>query len=136
MGLSSIVVGIDGSESSLRALAFATGLAAREGSQIFACFVSRRVTSLITLGLNGALVVDWGPHADRIGATVDAELRRSSISGTFCHREGDVVLELRRLARDNAADLIVVGRSSGRLRNLRSVSRRLLSCGQPVLVLP
>lgn len=69
MGLTSIVVGIDGSEQSLRALSFSVGLAGRERAQVSACFVAHQV---VTFGI--VAPVDYTDHAAELEKLVNEEL--------------------------------------------------------------
>jgi nucleotide-binding universal stress UspA family protein len=129
----SIVVGVDGSESSLHALSFSIGLAVREHARLSACFVAHQV---VTVGV-GIVPVDYTSYAKELDQLVTEELERADVSGSFFYREGVVVLELKRLADERTADLIAVGRSKHPLLHVGSVPRRLLEDSRhAVLIVP
>src|ERR1700685_568165 len=107
MGIVSVVVGVDGTEPSDHALSFAIGLAAREGAWLSACFVSHPVVIYPV----GVIPVDYDEYATELDKHVNDELERADVGGFFFHRDGDVVAELKRLADEWVADVIVVGRS-------------------------
>src|SRR4051794_6845576 len=112
-----IVVGVDGSESSSRAAAYAGGLARRQGASVLAVYVRRPV--------GGVLAV-----ADRTGAGIMLEQRRQDdveselrtafeqvaptygIDAQLVIRTGDPFTETCRLAESHRADAVVVGAST------------------------
>jgi nucleotide-binding universal stress UspA family protein len=129
----SIVVGIDGSEPSNRALSFSTGFAARTHARLVACFVSHQPTVVAV----AAIVIDFEQFAKELEYTVNEELERCGVvNGLFYHRQGDTVTELKRLAEEQIADLIVVGRSRHPHLHVGSVPRRLLDTAHLVLIVP
>jgi nucleotide-binding universal stress UspA family protein len=133
MGIMSVVVGIDGSEPSLHALSFSIGLAVREQARLSACFVSHQV---VPFGV-GILPMDYEDYAKQLEQLVNEEFERADVGGSFFYREGDVALELKRLADECAADLIVVGRSRHPLIHIGSVPKRLLDDSRhAVLIVP
>ncbi len=133
MGILSIVVGMDGSEPSVHALSFSVGLAVREHARLSVCFVSHQ-TVVFPVGL---LPVDDDEWATALEKMVGDELARAEVDGSFVRRDGEVVRELKRLADERAADVIVVGRSRHPHLHLGSVPRRLLDVGgRAVLVVP
>src|SRR3954453_7809367 len=64
-----IVVGVDGSDSSSRAAAYAGGLARRQGASLIAVYVRRQVGGVLTA-------------ADRTGASAALEQRHQHDTGT------------------------------------------------------
>jgi nucleotide-binding universal stress UspA family protein len=134
-----IVVGVDGSDTSWRALSMAIGLARRwEGCTIRICYVSQVPVSAQL----GAIALPISPLVGANGAgelkqAVSDELARYSVGGEFNERNGDVARELESLAEACRADLIVVGRSRHPALHLGGVPRRVLAMGRrPVLVVP
>lgn len=138
-GPSRILVGIDGSETSLRAGAYAAGLARRQGSALFALFVVP--TNTVASGLAataGALIQAYHETAESLRAQIAEATERLGISTTFLERRGNPYLELVRVADELRADLIVVGASmqSGH-RLVGSLAGRLVRDAKwPITVVP
>jgi nucleotide-binding universal stress UspA family protein len=134
----SIVVGIDGSETSWRAFAMAVGVARRDHGAVHACFVAH--TPMPAVGLAGPIApLEPGIDDDGgdLGRSVREELARAGVAGDFMWCTGDVGRVLEVLADACHADLIVVGRSRHPTLHLGGVPRRLLAMGRrPVLVVP
>jgi nucleotide-binding universal stress UspA family protein len=107
MAISSVVVGIDGTEASYHALSFAVGLAAREQAVVDVCYVwHHQITPL------GAVnPVNPEECSKDIIERVREEFARAEVAGIFEVREGEASVELKKLADERRADLIVVGRS-------------------------
>ncbi len=134
-----IVVGVDGSDTSWRALSMAIGLARRwEGCTIRICYVSQVPVSAQL----GAIALPISPlaganEAGELKQAVSDELARYSVAGEFNERSGDVARELEGLAEACHADMIVLGRSRHPALHLGGVPRRVLAMGhRPVLVVP
>ena len=107
-----IVIGIDGSENSLRALATGADVAERTGSHLSAVFVR-----------DPSLAGDAGPEQPADGlATGEAAAERGArertsdalrdrhVAWTFDAAAGDVTHELENVAQSRHAPLIIVGR--------------------------
>jgi nucleotide-binding universal stress UspA family protein len=135
-----VVVGVDGSEPSMRALMFATSLVGDfSDAQLIVCH-ARYVPYL------------WSPHhvveaefSDLLDAaeqdvryTVQQELSGRDLQWTIECREGEPSQVLREIARDVDASFIVVGRRGWSIAEellLGSVSNRLVHRGEvPVLL--
>lgn len=134
-----IVAGLDGSPTSMRAAAYAWGLARRSGARLILVHVSP-VASISTLTPGGAAVMR------ETGEAVAAELRdeieraseREAVRYSFVTEQGDPYSVLARVADENRADAVVVGASAqAGHRLIGSVAVRLVRTGRwPVTVVP
>ncbi|MET8139172.1 universal stress protein [Sphaerisporangium sp. NPDC005288] len=136
-----IVVGVDGSETSMRGTAYAWGLARRQGSELI--FVYVVVTSPIT-----SLIPDASVSAIQAQEEAGAELRdrlakvaesiQPRVRHTFRIERGDAASVLIRVANEVRADAVVVGSSAqAGHRLMGSVAVRLVRAGRwPVTVVP
>jgi nucleotide-binding universal stress UspA family protein len=137
-GPSVIMVGIDGSDTSLRAGAFAAGLARRERSRLVCVFVRPTAANVAAAGAGLSLVI---PDDD-----VTDDLRRLITEGAVYHGvpaellviQGDPFTEITRVAKELRADLVVVGASThAGHRLVGSLAVRLVRAGRwPVTVVP
>lgn len=138
MGISSIVVGIDGSDTSYRAFAMAVGFAVREQGCVHACYVAHLPGAAAIGGFFAPvpLVAD-AESDDLLARFVAEELFEAHVGGDFTCRSGEIGAELEILAETCKADLIVVGRSAHPHLHLGGVPRQLLGRGRfPILVVP
>ncbi|MCZ2846398.1 universal stress protein [Modestobacter sp. VKM Ac-2978] len=134
-----ILVGVDGSPTSLRAAAYAAGLARRQRSRLVAVYVGEPPS-----------MIGWVPEAQAIAqdaaAQVGEELRRElqsaaehlGIAVELRTAQGDPVTELSRIADELPADAVLVGASEqAGHRVIGSVAVRLVRVGRwPVTVVP
>lgn len=141
-GPRSIVVGVDGSEASMRAGAYAAGMARRQGCRLTVAYVQA-----FELGAGAAFDDTGGLVQVSIEEfdAVEKELRGQL--GSYAY-EIDVVIDVRRgsklqtlcqIAEDARAELIVVGssRSGAFLRSGGPLSVQLVKTGRwPVVVVP
>jgi nucleotide-binding universal stress UspA family protein len=136
-----IVVGVDGSESSMRAAAYASGLARRQGSLLAVVYIQ----PLATLG--GADVGVAVAQAGREAATnLEGQLRQSAerigpelgLRWEFHTAQGDPYGGIVEHAERLRADAVVIGASEkAGHRILGSVAVRLVKAGRwPVTVVP
>lgn len=130
-----IVVGVDGSETSWSALWWACGEATRLAGRVVAVYVSW----LTNPGLAAAAIagVDAGAymqareqtdheHTQRLKADVQAAARQLGVRIDFLHLRGEPAEQLLRAARDRHADVLAVGRSANiRHRLAGSLGRKL-----------
>ncbi|WP_395106126.1 universal stress protein [Actinomadura sp. SCN-SB] len=135
-----IVVGVDGSETSLRAGAYAWGQARRNGARLILVQVTP-MTAISTLTAGGAAIMR--ETAEELAEELRAELRRTSeqIPGVRYEvvlEHGDAAAVLARIADEVKADAVVVGASAkAGHRFVGSVAIRLVRAGRwPVTVVP
>ena len=134
-----IVVGVDGSGPSWRALALAIGVARRdEGCTLRICYVNQVPVSTQMGAMSVPMVPLSGANeGGELKQAVSEELARCSVAGEFNERSGDVARELEKLAEEHRADLMVLGRSRHPALHLGGVPRRVLALGRrPVLIVP
>lgn len=139
-GLGCVVVGWDGSVASMRALAFATGMARRAAGLLLAVEVRPSVPASDWYAVAGTPVPETqggGMATMTAEATValDDHLPRGWRSVTVY---GEVADALRRVAEQARADAIVVGQSAHPVRHpFGTVGQRLLRrARRPVIVVP
>lgn len=142
-GPSAIVVGVDGSTTSLRASAYAAGLARRQRARLVAVYVGSVSARCITEPSAAAVLRIAGAEAFEQTAAdlrhqAEKTAREHGISITFVATRGDSLAELHRIARENCADAIVVGASTkAGHRIASSLAVRLVRARKwPVTVVP
>jgi nucleotide-binding universal stress UspA family protein len=139
-GPSVIVAGIDGSDSSMRAAAYAAGLARRQGSKLVLAYIRPMSTGSPQVG--AALVQvgrDNAADLERyIRETADRLPPEHRPRWEFYSAEGDPYHGLVELADRIKADAVVIGASEqAGHRILGSVAVRLVKAGRwPVTVVP
>jgi nucleotide-binding universal stress UspA family protein len=134
-----IMVGIDGSLTSVHATAYAAGLARRQRCRLIVVFV---VPVSVLAAIAGEAAAAMAQTTTELGAELRDEIRRAAeelgVPTTFVVRRGDPFVELRDTATTVRADMVVVGASSkAGHRFVGSVAVRLVRLGRwPVVVVP
>jgi nucleotide-binding universal stress UspA family protein len=136
-----ILVGVDGSVTSLRAGAYAAGLARRQRARLVAVYVARLPASY-----GGPAAAAAAAEELRALDETAAGLRKQAEDGAtrlgvpleFVVARGDPYTELRRIAGEIRADAVVVGASAkAGHRWVGSLAVRLVKAGRwPVTVVP
>jgi nucleotide-binding universal stress UspA family protein len=108
-----LLVAIDGSATSLRAQAYAAGLARRQGARLV-CLYVRPFTAVA--GIGAAAVSSMQAAHDEIvrelREAIETESARLGISAQFAERHGSPFTEIVRLADELQADAVIVGAST------------------------
>ena len=135
-----IVAGVDGSDSSLRAAAYASGLARRQNALLAVVYVQP------VMSTGAALGVPMADATEEIAQGLVAEIRSAAervreiweVRWEFHTFRGDPYSGLVRAADELKADAVVVGASeSAGHRFIGSVALRLVKAGRwPVTVVP
>jgi nucleotide-binding universal stress UspA family protein len=134
-----LVVGVDGSTTSLRAGAYAAGLARRQGAHLVIVYVAHP-GGMIEMAPGGAAAARQ--LTDEIGEDLRRQIEALApglgISYTFRVESGDPYGELVRVADEVSADGVVVGASmQAGHRFAGSIAIRLVKAGRwPVTVVP
>jgi nucleotide-binding universal stress UspA family protein len=138
-GPSTILVAVDGSETSMRAGAYAAGLARRQHARLI-CLYIRTGSSMagLTPGLAGPLQQAHNSAADEIRRTIDANADRIGIEVLFMERSGSAGSEIARVADELRVDAVVVGASTqAGHRFIGSIATYLVRIARwPVTVVP
>src|SRR3954452_22329305 len=133
-----ILVGVDGSDTAMRAAAYAFGLAKRQGYRLVVACVAAR-SGLMIFGTAAAYehTTQCELRAE-LGAEIRAAVEELGVPVTFVMVHGDPVTVLREAADCCQADTVVVGAStSAGHRFAGSVATRLIRAGHwPVVVVP
>lgn len=138
-----ILVGIDDSVTSLRAGAYAVGLARRQGARLVAVYVEQPSALYGAAAGAGAAAM---AEQERAFTETAADMKRRIEEGaadrgvqiSFVAAAGDPYHELRRVADEVRADAVVVGASTkAGHRFVGSLAVRLVKAGRwPVTVVP
>jgi len=143
-GPGAIVVGVDGTPTSLRALAYAAGLARRQHAELIAVYVRSPLRTPVALsGWVDAGIVAAEAQAQReaeaeVWAQITDDASTWGTGARVVVRSGNPLHELRKVAEQSGADTIIVGASAGLSHRLfGSLGHRLLRrkpC--PVTIVP
>lgn len=134
-----IVVGIDGSPTSLRAGAYAAGLSRRQHARLVVVYVATGpgMADLVPAAA-GTMAETRQLLVDDLRRQVEEGARDVGVSAQFVAAHGDPFVELSRIATELRADAVVVGTSThAGHRLVGSLAVRLVRAGRwPVTVVP
>ena len=138
-----ILVGVDDSVTSLRAGAYAVGLARRQGARLVCVYVAQLSTMYGASSSAGASAIaaqDQALHeqAEELRKRVEDATGQLNVRVSFIATWGDPFNELKRIADEVRADAVVVGASTkAGHRFVGSLAVRLVRAGRwPVTVVP
>jgi nucleotide-binding universal stress UspA family protein len=138
-GPSRILVGFDGTDTSVRAAAYAAGMARRQGAHLTALFVATTSPMAAQLAATAAAMIQTQDEIGRqLRAMVEEGARHVGIDVQFVMRRGNPYRELIAVANELRVDAVVVGASlqSGR-RFVGSLAGRLVrDATWPITVVP
>jgi nucleotide-binding universal stress UspA family protein len=134
-----ILVGVDGTESSLRAGSYAAGLARRQGSYLIVLYVCPPAgLAAQSAATAGAVAQTQHEMAEQLRKMVDQRAADAGVVAEFVLRQGNPYKELHKVADDYRVDAVVIGAStqSGR-RFVGSLAGRLVrDAVWPITVVP
>ena len=133
-----VLVGVDGSPTSLRAAAYAAGLARRSRARLVVVHVSS-APLMSGFAPTAAVTADTlAQLADDLATQVREGADRLGIAAEFVVHNGDPFTEIASVADDARADAVVVGASKqAGHRLVGSIAVRLVRAGRwPVTVVP
>jgi nucleotide-binding universal stress UspA family protein len=133
-----ILVGVDGSVTSLRAGAYAAGLARRQRARLVAVYVARLPASYGGPAAAAEELRALDETAAGLRKQAEDGATRLGVPLEFVVARGDPYTELRRIAGEIRADAVVVGASAkAGHRWVGSLAVRLVKAGRwPVTVVP
>jgi len=142
-GPHAILVGVDGSETSLRAAAYAAGLARRQRTKLVAVYVRTQPAALLSIadrvGVASTEVID---AQDEVEAQLREALRTQTaiwdLDADLIVRSGDPMVVLSEVAKEVRADAVIVGSSASFGHRIAgSLAVRLVRARRwPVTVVP
>ena len=142
-GPHAILVGVDGSETSLRAAAYAAGLARRQGTQLVAVYARTQPAVLISIADHVAIASREVMEAqDAMEAQLCEAVRTQTalwgVEAELIVRSGDPMTVLCEVAKEVRADAVIVGSSAGVGHRIAgSLAVRLVRARRwPVTVVP
>jgi nucleotide-binding universal stress UspA family protein len=135
-----ILVGVDGTDTAMRAAAYAFGMARRQGGRLIVAFVGAH-SALTVLGPAVAVAIEHDATeklAEELRADIRAAAAEFDLPVTFLKAYGDPFTTLRDTADHCQVDTVVVGAStSAGHRIAGSVATKLIRTAHwPVLVVP
>ena len=141
-GPKSILVGVDDTTTSLRAAAYAAGLARRQGARLTVVYVGPLVSMGASSPGAGDVIAAERQAFDEIASGLRRRVLDAAkdlgIEMTFVAIQGDPFHEIKRTADETRADAVVVGASTkAGHRLIGSLAVRLVRAGRwPVTVVP
>jgi nucleotide-binding universal stress UspA family protein len=142
-GPSTLVVGVDGSPTSLRAAAYAAGLARRQRTRLVIVYARRQPAAFISIADHAGLAAKEAMDAqDEVEAQLREALRSQAklwdIDAQLVVRFGDPLSVLCEVAKEVRADAVIVGSSASVGHRIAgSLAVKLVRSGcWPVTVVP
>ncbi|MFI5895320.1 universal stress protein [Actinoplanes sp. NPDC051513] len=138
-GPGAIVVGVDGTPTSMRAAAYAAGLARRQHTRLIAVYARSARTTLITLADHSGTAMNAVLEAQEdLERQLRSEIGAWGADTELIVRQGDPLSVLSEVARETRADAVIVGSSTSVGHRIAgSLAIRLVRCGKwPVTVVP
>jgi nucleotide-binding universal stress UspA family protein len=139
-GPSLLLAAIDGSDTSMRAGAYAAGLARRQHSRLVVLYV-RRVSAFIGPGAAEAITGIAESNdalARELRETIEAEAPRLGLDVVFVERSGNPYREIIKLAQELRVDALIIGASTqAGHRIVGSLATHLVRDAKwPIIVVP
>ena len=108
-----LLVGVDGSDTSLRAGAYASGMARRQHARLVVLYV-RPFSAMARIGAGAAISMNeaYDEVAEELREQVETQTARLGIDAEFVERTGNPFQEIVRLADEVRADAVIVGAST------------------------
>ena len=138
-----LVVGVDGSATSLRAAAYAAGLARRQHTKLVIVYARRHPPVLVSLGdQSGIAIREMLTAQDEVERQLrEALLTQAALWRLDAHlvvRDGDPLTVLSEVAKEVRADAVIVGSSTSMGHRIAgSLAVRLVRAARwPVTVVP
>ena len=138
-----LVVGVDGSETSLRAAAYAAGLARRQRAKLVIVYARKQPPTLVSIGdQSGIAVREVLAAQDEVERQLRDALRHQTrvwrVDAQLVVRDGDPLTVLSEVAKEVRADAVVVGSSTSMGHRIAgSLAVRLVRAARwPVTVVP
>ena len=107
-----VVIGVDGSETSMRAAAYAIGLAARQPARLIFLHVTNTAAASMAPQVLPELLTTGTQMTADLQATLASSIESTDTPWELRHTVGNPFHELTHLASEVAADLLVVGAST------------------------
>src|SRR3954447_20958896 len=138
-GPATILVGVDGSTSSLRAAAYAAGMARRQRSRLVALYVRQPGGYAVPVaGAAGTVLAAQDLVEQELRSAIEQRVVALDVDVQLVVRCGEPYTELLEVAGEIHPDAVIVGRSTRILhRVVGSLAVKLTRCGRwPVTVVP
>lgn len=140
-GPSVVVIGVDGSDSSVRAATYAVGMCRRQGSGAVLVHVREAAgpwAVMDSTGMSSTVVVHEQDAVEREIRAALPQIADAGVRACLVVRSGDPYRELSAVAEELRADLVVVGSSATLGRRIAgSIAVRLVRDARvPVTVVP